>query len=81
MKVFIGYIENNKRQIPQNLQFRCGMTHSKFSLKKLGKTFKLPESLLKTEKNNDDIEGDNYKDKKDIWLPYVKMDVLSTSYC
>ena len=31
--------------------------------------------------NDDDIDGDNYKDKKDIWLPYVKMDVLSTSYC
>ena len=31
--------------------------------------------------NHDDIDGDNYKDKKDFWLPYVKMDVLSTSYC
>ena len=30
---------------------------------------------------SDDIDGNNYKDKKDIWLPYVKMDVLSTSYC
>ena len=33
------------------------------------------------ENRNDDIDGNNYKDKKDIWLPYVKMDVLSTSYC
>ena len=31
--------------------------------------------------NHDDIDGNKYKDKKDIWLPYVKMDVLSTSYC
>ena len=31
--------------------------------------------------NHDDIDGDNYKYKEDIWLPYVKMDVLSTSYC
>ena len=30
--------------------------------------------------NHDDIDGDNYKDEKDIWLPYVKMDALSTSY-
>ena len=52
-----------------------------YSLKKLGRTFKLPKSLLKTEMNHDDIDGDNYKDKKDNWLPYVKMDVLSTSYC
>ena len=57
------------------------MTHLIYSLKKLGKTFKIPKSLLKTEMNHDDIDGDNYKDKKDIWLPYVKMDVLSTSYC
>ena len=31
--------------------------------------------------NHDDIDGNNYKDKKDIWLPYVKNDVLCTSYC
>ena len=30
--------------------------------------------------NHDDIGGDNYKDKKDIWLPYVKNDVLCTAY-
>ena len=81
LKVFIGYIEKNKRKIPQYLHFRCGVTQLNYSLKKLGKTFKLPKSLWKTEMNHDDIDGDNYKDKKDIWLPYVKMDVLSTSYC
>ena len=56
------------------------MTHLKYSLKKLGKTFKLPKELLKTEMNHDDIDGDNYNDKKDIWLPYVKNDVLCTAY-
>ena len=56
------------------------MTHLNYSLKKLGKTFKLPKELLKTEMNHDDINGDNYKDKKDIWLPYVKNDVLCTAY-
>ena len=81
MKVFNGYINKNNKQIPQYLHFRCGMTLLNYSLKKLGKTFKLPKLLLKTEMNHDDIDGDNYKDKKDIWLPYVKMDVLSTSYC
>ena len=35
---------------------------------------------MKTQKNFDDIHGDNYKDKKDIWLPYVKNDVLCTAY-
>ena len=27
LKVFNGYIQNNKTQIPQYLNFRCGMTH------------------------------------------------------
>ena len=81
LKIINGYIENIKKQIPQYLHFRCGMTHLNYSLKKLGKTFKLPKELLKREMNHDDIDGNNYKDRKDIWLPYVKNDVLCTSYC
>ena len=80
LKIFNGYIAKNNKQIPQYLHFRCGMTHLNYSLKKLGKTFKLPKELLKTEMNHDDIDGDNYKDKKDIWLPYFKNDVLCTAY-
>ena len=80
LKVFNGLIHKNNKQVPQYLHFRCGMTHLNYSLKKLGKTFKLPKELLKTEMNHDDIDGDNYKDKKDIWLPYVKNDVLCTAY-
>ena len=80
LKVFNGYIEKNKKQIPQYLHFRCGMTHLNYSLKKLGKTFELPKQLLKTEMDHDGITADNYKDKKDIWLPYVKNDVLCTAY-
>ena len=80
MKIFNGYIYNGKKQIPQYLIFRCGMTHLNYSLKKLGKTFELPKELLKTEMNHDEITADNYKDKKDIWLPYVKNDVLCTAY-
>ena len=57
------------------------MTYLNYSLETLGKTFELPKLLWKTEMNHDDIDGNNYKDKKDFWLPYVKMDVLSTSYC
>ena len=80
LKIFNGYIEKNKKQIPQHLIFRCGMTHLNYSLKKLGKTFELPKELLKTEMNHDEIDANNYKDKKDIWLPYVKNDVLCTAY-
>ena len=64
LKVFIGYIQNGKKQIPQYLHFRCGMTHLSYSLKKLGKTFKLQKELLKTEMNHDEIDYDNDKDKK-----------------
>ena len=80
LKVFNGVIQKNNKQIPQYLHFRCGMTHLNYSLKKLGKTFELPKELLKTEIDHDDIDADNYKDKKDIWLPYVKNDVLCTAY-
>ena len=78
LKLFNGYIGN--RHIPQYLPFRCGMTHLNYSLKKLGKTFKLQKELSKTEMNHDKIAGDKNKDKKDQWLDYVKNDVLCTAF-
>ena len=80
LNVFNGYIEKNKKQTPQYLQFRCGMTHLNYSLKKLGKTFKLQKELLKTEMNHDEIDGKKYTDKINEWLPYVKNDVLCTVF-
>ena len=56
------------------------MTHLNYSLKKLGKTFKLQKELLKTEVNHDAVDGNNYKDKINEWLPYVKNDVLCTAF-
>ena len=56
------------------------MTHLNYSLKKLGKTFRLQKELLKTEMNHDEIDYNNYKDKKDEWLDYVKQDVLCTAF-
>ena len=73
--------KKNKKQIPQHLIFRCGMTHLNYSLEKLGKIFELPKELLKKEMDHDEINANNYKDKKDIWMPYVKNDVLCTSFC
>ena len=40
------------------------MTHLNYSLKKLGRTFKLQKELSKTEINHDELEGNNFKDKK-----------------
>ena len=80
LKVFHGLIHKNNKQIPQYLHFRFGMTHLSYSLIKLGKTFKLPKELLKTEMDHDRIDENNWRDKKDDWLPYVKSDVLCTAY-
>ena len=55
------------------------MTYVNYSLLKLGKTFKLPRELLRTEINHDDIDENIWKDKKDEWLHYVKNDVLCTA--
>ena len=51
----------------------------KLFIKKLGKTFKLQKEL-KTEMNHDEVDGNNYKDKINEWLPYVKNDVLCTAF-
>ena len=40
------------------------MTHLNSSLKKIGKTFKLQKVFLKTEMDHDEVDYDNYKDKK-----------------
>ena len=64
LKIFNGYIQNIRKQIPQFLIFRCGMTHLNYSLKKLGKTFKLRKKILKTEMNHDQIDENNWRDKK-----------------
>ena len=56
------------------------MTHLNYSLKKLGRTFKLQKELLKTEMNHDEVDGNIYRDKIKEWLPYVKNDVLCTAF-
>ena len=56
------------------------MTHLNYSLEKLGKTFNLPKELIKTEMDHDGIDENNWRDKKDEWLPYVKNGVHCTAY-
>ena len=80
LKLINGLIHKNNKQIPQYLHFRCGMAHISYSLKKVEKTFKLPKELIKTETDHDRIDENNWRDKKDEWLPYVKNDVLCTAY-
>ena len=80
MRIPKGYIYNKKKQVPKYLVFRCVMVNLIYSWKKLCKAFKLLNELLKTEMNPDEVDGDNYKDKKDEWLDYVKQDVLYTAF-
>ena len=62
--MFNGYLQNIKKQIPQHLSFRCGMTHLNYSLEQLGKAFKLQKELLEIEMNHDEIKADNWRDTK-----------------
>ena len=50
-------------------------------LKKIGESYKLQESLLKKELENDEIYEDTWEEKENEWLPYIKNDVLSTAFC
>ena len=50
-------------------------------LRKIGESYKLQESLLKKELEHDEIYKDNWEEKENEWLPYVKDDVLSTAFC
>ena len=82
LKVFNGYIQSktSTKQTAQFVHFRCGMTHLNYSLEKLRKTFKFQKELLKTQMNHDELDGNNYKDKINEWLPYVENDVFCTAF-
>ena len=80
LKIFNGYVDQNKK-IPQYVHFRCGRVHINKSLRKIGESYKLQESLLKKELEHDEINEDTWEAKKNEWLPYVKNDVSSTAFC
>ena len=46
----------------------------------MGRTFILQKELFKTEMNYDEIYADNWRDKKDEWVDYVKNNVLCTAF-
>ena len=80
LKIFNGYVDQNQK-IPQYVHFRCGRVHINKSLRKIGESYKLQESLLKKELEHDEIYEDTWEAKENEWLPYVKNDVLSTAFC
>ena len=52
----------------------------KLFVKKLGKTYITEKILLKTEMNLDDVNGNNYREKKVEWLVYLKNEVFCTAF-
>ena len=79
LKLFNGYVDQNKK-IPHYVHLRCGLLHIKDSLKNIGKSYKLQICLLKQELEHDEIFEDNWEEKENEWLPYLKNDVLSTAF-
>ena len=79
LKIFNGYVDQNKK-LPQYVHLRCGLIHIKDSLKNIGRSYKLQENLLKQELEHDEFFEDNWEEKENEWLPYLKNDVLSTAF-
>ena len=79
LQIFNGYVDLVKK-IPQYVHLRCGLLHIKDSLENIGKSYKLQENLLKQKLEHDEIFEDNWEEKENEWLPYLKNDVLSTAF-
>ena len=79
LKNFNGYVVENKK-ILQYVLFGCGKIHIKVSLKK-SVSYKLQSSLLKQEKEDDELYEDTWEARENEWLSYVKKDVLSPVFC
>ena len=80
IKVFNGYVDQNTK-IPQYVHFRCGTFHINKNSKKVGERYKLQLSLLKRELEHDEFYEDTWEARENEWLPYLKIDVLSTAFC
>ena len=52
----------------------------KLLIQKIRETFQITKNFLKTEINHDEVDCNNYKDRKDEWLDFVKQDVLCAAF-
>ena len=71
IKIFNGYVDQNKK-IAQYVHLRCERVHVNKSFKKIGKYYKLQQSLLKKELEHDEIYEDTWEARENEWLLYVK---------
>ena len=79
MKIYNGMcdIKPNIKGKPQYLIFNCSANHMKSSLRKLGETYKLQTEVLKQEIDHTEIYEDTWESQRDIWEPYLRMDILT----
>ena len=79
LKIFNGYVDQIMK-IPQYVHLRCGLLHIKDSLKNIGKSYKLQPCSHKQKLEHDEIFEDDWEERENQWLPYLKNDVLSTVF-
>ena len=80
LKILNSFVDQNRKK-PQYVHFKCGRVHINNSLRKIEESYKLQESLLKKELEHDEIFENTWEAKENEWLPYVRNDVLSTTFC
>ena len=68
--------DDDNREIPQYMKFVCSKVHLSGSLKKIQKEYRIQPQLLKSEMEHNDISLSNYKEKEQLWKPYLVNDVL-----
>ena len=58
------------------MKFVCSKVHISGSLRKIQKEYRIQPQLLKSEMEHNDISLSNYKQKEQLWKPYLINDVL-----
>ena len=79
LKIFNGYVDPFKK-VALYVHFRCGFLQIEDSLKNRGKSCNLKPCLLKPEVEHNKFFEDNWEEKENEWVPYLKNDVLSTVF-
>ena len=67
-------------EVPQYVKFTCSKSHIKGSLEKLGEEYGLQPELLKGEIEHSVINKSSFADKRHIWEPKFKLDVLCLAF-
>ena len=75
-----GFKIVNTVEVPQYVKFTCSKSHIKGSLEKIGREYELQPELLKGEIEHSIIKKNNFGKLRNIWEPYLKLDVLCLAF-